>query len=103
MARRPTPVRGSFVADAANQQRRAGTTSVVLFGDLLGLLIALDDRGVVRRQENIELRDLGRFRAVPRAVDFGQRSVVIVGMTPLSLPQGRWQVLTADLNCSDSA
>src|SRR5438067_10799845 len=50
-------------------------TSFGLLSDFLGLLIALYDRVVVRRHESIELPDPGRFRTVPRAVNFGQHSV----------------------------
>src|SRR5262245_53732464 len=45
------------------------------FHDVLGLLKTLYDGSVVRRHESVELSDLGCFRAVPRAMDFGQHGV----------------------------
>src|SRR5919106_6054757 len=47
----------------------------LLLDDVLCFLVALYDRRVVRRREGIQLRKLGRFRTVPRAVNLGQDSI----------------------------
>src|SRR6185312_6083168 len=44
-------------------------------GDLSRLLIALDYGGVVRRHERVELGEFTRFRAIPRAMNFGEHGV----------------------------
>ena len=53
----------------------ASRGSFGLLRDVLGLLIALHHRSVVRRHVSIEATDLGRFGAVPSVVNFGQHSV----------------------------